>query len=314
MPRASGTNLQADLDNLAKSKELLASAIDIVRYLERIQRSLESIAVMGADAEQFSADAKRFFMNLGSKITELPAEKLRAYLARVDDLIRADLDRIVTIADSAARPDLLEDASLLFGLDEKAVKKLINEFERRTRTSVSMRVLMIRRGLEVDVLVIPIAEDLLQERIEHLDEKERECTGEIGKEISSMQEDIELILEHHDCGDSLRAQLEAVRDGLRDNLEHLRAGGSIDALPFPVEVAEGTDIGSWATAPAPDPEPEPLPPPAAPETSAEAAAESTQPAAPGEITPHGFFRTLWVYLTTPNHVTWKRARTWRQGQ
>ncbi len=308
MPRAAGTNLQSDLDNLAKSKALLASAIDIVRYLERIQRSLETVAVLGADAHRIPADAKRFFLKLGNKVTQLPAHKLRAYLAKLDELIRADLDRIVAIADGAASPDLLDDASALFGLDEDAVKKLINEFERRTRTSVSMRVLMIRRGLQVEVLVIPIAEEMLQQRIEKLDEREKECTGVVQNEIVAMRDDIDLILSSHQCGEALQQQLQVVREELEQNLEHLRAGKSIDALPFPFEVAEATDAGAgtWAKpAPAPEPEPEPEPEPAP--------AGNVEPAPAEDLPARGFFGTLWIYCTTPNHVTWQMARTYRKG-
>ncbi len=309
MPRAAGTDLQSDLNSLAQSKALLASAIDIVRYLERIQLSLETVAVMGADAHKIPAEAKRFFLNLGNKITQLPAHQLRAYLGKLDELICTDLDRIVSIADGAVTPDLLEDANALFGLDETAVKKLINEFERRTRTSVSMRVLMIRRGLKVDVLVIPIAEEVLQGRIEQLDEKEKECTGHIQKEIVAMKQDVELILEHHPCSDTLKKQLEAVRDELQQNLEHIRAGKSIDELPFPIEVAEGTDTNVWQTPPEPESkaeEPEPAEP-------ARPVADDATTANAQETSPRGFFGTLWVYLTTPNHVNWKRARTWRRN-
>lgn len=310
MPRAAGNNLQSDLDNLAKSKALLASAIDIVRYLERIQRSLETVAVLGADAHKIPADAKRFFLKLGNKITQLPAPKLRAYLGKLDEMIRDDLDRIVAIADSAASPDLLDDASALFGLDEASVKKLINEFERRTRTSVSLRVLMIRRGLQVEVLVIPIAEEMLQDRIERLDERERECTGVVQQEIVAMRDDIDLILSSHNCGEALEKQLLGVRDELEQNLAHLRAGKSIDALPFPFEVAEATDTGgSWAK-PLPPPEPEPEPEPEPPSAGD---AATTDAATPDETPARGFFGTLWVYLSTPNHVTWEMARTYRKN-
>lgn len=310
MPGSTGKDLQSDLNNLAQSKALLSSAIDIVRYLERIQRSLESVAVMGQDAQRIPADAKRFFMRLGNRITQLPAPQLRTYLSKLDELICTDLDRIVAIADGAASPEILEDASALFGLDEKAVKALINEFERRTRTSVSMRVLMIRRGLKVDVLVIPIAEDLLQTRIEKLDEREKVCSGEIRKDIVSMQQDIDLILEHHDCSAALQEQLQGVRDELQQNLEHIAAGRSIDDLPFPFEVTEASDTGTWQmpveVEPAPAPEPPPEAAPAAPD------APETTPAPEAAAIRRGFFGTLWVYVSTPNHVTWEMARTYRR--
>ncbi len=312
MTRAAGTSLQSDLDNLANSKALLASAIDIVRYLERIQRSLETVAVLGADAEKIPAEAKRFLINLGSKITELPAPKLQAYLVKIDELIRADMERIVAIADGAASPDLLEDSSALFGLDENAVKKLINEFERRTKTSISMRVLMLRRGLQVGVLSIPIAEELLQERIEKLDEREQEYKGVVQREIVAMQQDIDLILSSHNCGEAMEKQLLGVRDELEQNLAHLRAGKSIDELPFPFEVAEVADTNAWAK---PPPKPEPKPEPE-PDTLPEAAKEVPEPPAV-ENTPEapvlrGFFCTLWVYFTTPNDITWEMAKRYRK--
>ena len=157
-------------------------------------------------------------------------------------------------------------------------------------------------------MVIPIAEEILQQRIEKIDEREKECTDVVQKEIISMRDDVDLILSSHNCGDALRQQLEGVRNELDQNLKHLRAGKSIDELPFPFEVAEATDTGSWAKPmPAPEPEPEPEPEPAPQQNQA-----PTEEATPTDVVERGFFATLWVYCTTPNHVTWEMARTYRK--
>lgn len=318
---ATGDTLADDLERLTRRKQALLESVEFLDQMQQLLDSLDSLVAMGESVAQFPAEIQALLNDLDPKIASLPLPRLRKDLQVLDDLILADIDDIVAAARILCQADSMDAAAASAEMVDAA---LMMEFRRRTQTSVSLRVLIFRRGHQVPALILPVATSVLEKQVADLDAREQEVRNTLETQVCEMRDDIDLILARPGLPEAIRAQLAGVREQMLGNISHIRAGGRVQDLPVAFESIEMTD-DAWglgaapAAAPAEVAEPEapapdvPAPPERKTVTVAPPVADpAAPPAEPVEIKSRGVLARLWVYFTTPPHVTWEKARTYRR--
>lgn len=309
---------EAGLAQVMARKAVLHGVIGIVRYMERLHDSLEAVLVLGESPDNVPGNVYFFLETMDEHLKAQASPKLRVYLERLESLIKTDVGQIADLAD--ADPPANPEAGGV-GPDPDFVE-LVDTFRRRAQTTVSLRVLLRKRGEPVGVVVLPVQEDALRKSLESLDKRKGAEEEKVLGQTRILLAEVNEMLEHTPEGGAQRSLLEMRRE-LEADLEHLEAGKSVADLPYPVDNTEAADL-DWLAPPVKvhqelaEDEPEPGEEPEdadAGEVTADAEAEpQPEPQSveeePGKV--RGFFSRLWIYLTTGPEVTWEMTRSWQK--
>ncbi|MBI5462223.1 MAG: hypothetical protein HY941_08580 [Gammaproteobacteria bacterium] len=290
-----------ELRALAGKKVGLVQLIRVAQAIERLQKGLEAVVLMGKPSSGIPKHAIRFYEQLSDHIRSAPTDKILSDVDKLDQSIAANIDAILDIA-SRSTESLEERRTTSARQGEpRSLTKMLDDFRRRAQTAVSLRVLLKERGVPVPPLNLAELEQLVQVNLKRLDSQEKEYKTRIETHIVEMQSDIALILENPHYPEAIRAELKTIQQGLVADLRHLHSGKGLDQLPFSI-VKLGVDESREHTEPA-----TPLPEPQQHDTSAEKTGGMVETGFSG-----GFFAKIWAWLNTPPEVTW--AMLGRQGK
>ncbi len=314
---------ESGLEQVLARKAVLHGIIGIVRYMERLHDSLEAVLVLGESADNVPANVYFFLESMDEHLKAQTSPKLRVYLERLETLIKNDLGRIVELSEADPRPNPGGSAA---GPDPDLFE-VVDTFRRRAQTTVSLRVLLRKRGEPVGVVVLPVQEDVLRKSLDSLDKRKGAEEEKVLAQTRVLLAEVNEILAHTPPEGGAQRSLLEMRRELEADLAHLEAGKSVADLPYPVDNTEATDL-DWLAPPVKvnqelaEDEPEPEDDPeeetgAESEATDEAEAEPQPEVASAEEDParvRGFFARLWIYLTTGPEVTWAMARTWQKPE
>lgn len=278
----------AELRRLRSRKEALQSVIKIARAIERLQKALHAVLLMGQPATAIPKQALRYYNELSREIKNRPTNTLRQDLVELDRRIKTDLQDIIALARQSETE--FASATTPVGDDElDRINKRLDEFRRLSQTAVCLRILLRERGITAPPMALPVPEQSIQQHIQALDHKEREYKSRLRTNIVALKTDLDALLARGGFPESVMRELAASRAALQSNLEHLDAGKELDTLPFAVEVTEAA----------------PGAPPDMPATPNPAPA----PRQDADDEPTGFFARLWRWLNSPWSVRWSQTRT-----
>lgn len=273
-----------DYRQLAAKRRTLEEIVRVTQSIERLHSGLQAVVLMGKPNALISNKALRYFQELNESTRLQPTAKLRATLAHLEERMRQNLQRILQIAvQQSGRP-----------LDERHdddTANLINEFRRTSQTAVALRILLKDRGEATKPSVLPVEQSLLRQSIDEIATREKRCRDRVEGDIGKMQEDARHLLTLRSLPPPMRNVVEDMVANLQENLDHVRAGKSIESLPHPIEVIEMAEEVAVAHVPR-----------ATIPTRPNAATTAGAPDDSGE---RGFFGRLNEWLNTPWKVAWR---------
>lgn len=287
-----------ELRALAGKKVGLVQLIRVARAIERLQKGLEAVFLMGKPTAGISKHAIRFYEQLSDHIRSAPTDKILGDIDTLDQSIAANIDAILDIA--ARSTASLEEQRAAYPPqdDQQNLAKMLDDFRRRAQTAVSLRVVLKERGIPVPPLNLAALEQLIQVNLNRLDSQEKEYKTRIETHIVEMQGDIALILENPQHPEGIRAELKTIQQGLVADLRHLYSGRSLDQLPFSI-VKFGVDESGEnieSAAPMPDARSE--------QGKQSSALVEKAGGVSGTEYSGGFFAKVRAWLNTPPEVTW----------
>ncbi len=336
--REDGTGVaEPGLADVKARKALLHGLISVVRYMERIHEGLEAVLVLGEGSQLVPDSAREFLNSLDARMRMQPTAKVREYQDTLDNLVRRELEDILRLASGPAPLQAEADTAAI----DADVSSRVQQFRRRAQTLISLRILLRKRGQEVPVSVLPVAVGDLRKALVELETRKKAEEAKVLEQAVELKRDVDQLVASGAGGETARAYLLTMQKELGQNIDHLKAGGPVSDLPFPMEAVEAVELDWLApgehaaeesesgSEPEPDPEIEPEPeddgePLEIPEDSAdESVAEEAggpplvsppEQAEDPALEERGFWGQLYTYLTTGPEVTWKRAKTWRLGK
>lgn len=220
------------LRDLQRRRSLIAKLLSIARSIESLKCSLEALMLHNQTGDEIPDAIFSLFGSLGQKIKNLSDAEIALRLANLDKItkikfesIRSLIEQINTDTDTVAVADISET--------------LMDDFRRQTQTSLALRCLLKKRGVTVEEHTLPITGSELKEKLKHLTLRELKIRNNAVNEIETMMHDIDVAL-NSDYAQAMQNMLTAIRQGLLDNLIHIKSGKSFFELPMPIENIELT--------------------------------------------------------------------------
>lgn len=303
-------DLKRKVSGIEGSKAVLARLLRVSKSLESYRHGLAASLQMGHLDQKFSARAMQLFEKMSKEIAALPNDQVTLRLTKLNTLVRTTLAVVLeeveqldernpeTIAPE--RLDLLDD--------------LLSNFKRQAQTAVTLYVLLDKRGISFPPPTFSIPRNSLTEKFKTVARQEKAQKGKILEQIDTMEDEIKAILVSPNCPQHLAGTMKSVLKDLRENRNHIDAGGAISALPIPMDsfeseeevVFESEQETGAASETTPEPEaasePEeedPLPP----RWGVDYPEKQTAPE-PAGLRP-GFWGLVWEWLNTPRGVSFK---------
>ncbi|MES2821771.1 MAG: hypothetical protein V4812_22590 [Pseudomonadota bacterium] len=292
------------LQHLETRRCLLERLIVIAHSLEVLKHSLESLIDPLDDSEP-PPDVAATFAALDHKLRNMADAEVSLRLKNLDSQLKLQFQQLQPLLEQLENDDSDHETLLMQARD------LIERFHRYAKTALALRLLLRCRGLAVEDLQLPYQRRDLLRQIRGLASQEQVVRRQVIDQMQAMAEDLDGLLASPALHPALRAQLGELRAGLDENLAHLLAGHSIEDLPLAVEPIDFDAAQVFIQQPlesAPQPPSAPLDTAGPGAYGAARASQSVQAAAPSGGHPRGFWRGLWLWLTTPFGVTWKEIR------
>lgn len=304
-PVMSGKTVISDkelLHSLDEKKRALEEIMHVAQTVERLQEGLQAVLIMKETAHQIPRHVLKFYRGLDERLRGHPMNKLSKILSGLEQAIRNDLGQILQLAvvDDAALIDQRIEAEADNSPPVDDVSRLTEDFRRRVQTAVYLRVLLREQGATTEPMELVVPTEQIQQQINALDERGQRCRKNMQVQVDDMLKDITQLLANEMLPDALKVNMRQTRAELEENLKHLKAGKSIENMPFYVDSfflqddesgqGGGLDVELVSV---------PL----------------SDVALPGKIDKpesgkegRGFFRCLWLWCVTSTDVSWKEIR------
>lgn len=303
-----------DAHRLEYQRDLLASVLDIVHFMEELQQSLVAVRVLGDTSRLVPAFVSRTYDHLDSHLKSADNTRLHGYQENLEALIRQDLTRVLRIAGADRRAGS-RTGEPPAARPPDADRRLVEEFRRRALTLVALRILMRKRGQPVVAVSLPVPERLLEETLQRV---EHDCCVHRKRALDEamvLADEVRVQLRKPALGDAMRRMLAGLQEGLQMNIEHLQSGKPVSDLPVRMESAELHDVAWRGSKPGGGGRTFDTQAVLEDAKQAPAAADSfSQPAtlAADAVPGRGVLARIWIYVTTPPDVNWKRTATYQR--
>lgn len=291
----------AAINAIRKKQQLLKRVVIITLAIERMQDSLKSVLILGQPSTSIPEGMLKYFQILSDKIKRKPTDQIHRYLNRLEVIIKTDLQAIINITmldhdtySSEQTPNEIEKP-----FSDKAMH-LLREFNRQAQTAVSLKVLLLQRGVHTPGTVIKVPVHLIKGQLKHLAKKEDIQRNKIKAHITDMHNDLKDMLGSSEHTDKMKDVFRNVMVGLENDQHAISQGIRIDQLPFHFEVVETSSNRQQITQTSKKRDEI-----NSGDLSEEVAEPQNASAYPGK---EGFFRILFKWLNTPWSVTWDAVK------
>ncbi|MGD8912136.1 MAG: hypothetical protein PVI97_16795 [Candidatus Thiodiazotropha sp.] len=231
--------LQADISSLESKRQILKHIIDIAKAIESMQDSLNAVLVLGVDTTDITEGELILYNALSDSLRNLPVTRIKQYFNNLELIVKGQLDKILRFSGL----DFSEDESVEFislCSDESDVNPfdLLEEFKRTAQTTVSLRVLLRKRGITTTGSLIPVSSSIIKQQLQHLEAQESQQRAKAKEKILEIQEDVKGMLENPNYPNGMKQILKEVLDNLDRDIRLLEKGAAINKLSFVIESKE----------------------------------------------------------------------------
>lgn len=279
-----------ECQQLELKRQLLNKLIHFAQDVSRQTQGLEDLLLLTRPSQEYPERVKKSVSRLADKIKNLDDDQLRLQANKQEQAIQQRLKAIIGFVEQTHLHHQGPDFSFPDNITEQ-----LDQFKKLNQTAVALRALMQERSIILPPLKSGIPQDWLAEQVAELKETNRDLRKRIKKQIHEMISDSHRLLALEELPDTLRQALQDTEDAMRENLQHLQAGGSIHSFPHNFESLELTAL------------------PPATESSQSSLSPETEPQeaiplpdveeSPGKR--NGFFKRVSIWLSSPWETRWK---------
>ena len=227
------------LEELEQRRRVIEKLLSIASSIESLKGSLEALILHNQASDHIPDVIFAFIGSLGKKIKNLSDAEIALRLTTLEKKTSFKFDQIRILIEQINSDT---DKIPLFEISES----LLEDFRRQTQTSLALRCLLKKRGVKVKDFSLPISGSELKEKLKQLGLKELEIRDHAVNEIETLMHDIDQAL-NGEYGHAMQAMLTEIKQGLLENLNHIKAGKSLFELPTPMEniVLSEASLGAY---------------------------------------------------------------------
>lgn len=297
MSESAGATTTQTLEQLEQRRQLLQQLIGVTAVIENLKLSLAQMLGNGIANQQVSHATS--LNQLEDGIQDLPDSDIRQRLEVFDRNLRALYGKLFPVIEEIqAAESPVEVATLASAVSDAAsLRQLV-------QAAMAVRILLSQRGQPVPEFRLPLDRARLEQQLQTVTDKEHSARQAVIQQVCEMEQDLKQLLAQTDLPAAMRSLMEQMLSGLKDNLEHLRAGRSVRELPLPVEATSFVE---------PSPPEQPSTKPSSPSSPAPDIASDVSPDIAPEPAPAppGLWRAILMWVSSPLDVSWQDIRSGR---
>ncbi|TQV80011.1 hypothetical protein [Aliikangiella coralliicola] len=299
-------NSSKTLQTITDKRLALEKLINIACSVQNQHKALSEVALAAKPSQEFPKKTVAYFKAIEKHMAEIDSAGLLQKLEVVEGAISQSIKKLIRLAKinvSQLRNDEISH------IDIDTFKHFIDDFKRRTQTSLALRFILKKRGMAIAPFKLPLSQESIAEQIDTLKEKERGCVKQIRSEIQSIIEDTQNLLLSDQLPSEIRLELENVQTAMAVNIKHLDNGGSVDEIPNVYEVitlesepAYGEELAPQEMVDEPEPDNKKT------ERQAEIKPETQPHQKAPRPQPKSFWWLLKTWLTSPWSTSWQSIK------
>ena len=291
-----------ELEIIKQKRTALQNLVKLTSMLHQLSQGLQSVIIMGKSAARIPDKIVSKFKSLSEGLKNKPTDTLKNTLCATDQKIQSDIKHVLEISqksDVLLEQQLGATGSKLVDVLKEDYHEYVSDFKKKSQTSITLRIALKTRNAIVTAFNLPVPESFIQQQVVSLNIKEEECRQVIKKDISSLQNDLIVLMKKSDCPDDVKKILVDIQSDLKANADHFNSGKSIEDMPIIYESIELSGAPQVVeeveeVIKANRPEVEKTPAPVVEELIKE----------PVKRKP-GAFKHLWLWLNSPWKKEWK---------
>lgn len=254
IPAFEDPDLKRDIEQLEEKREVLQQIIEIAKAIENMQDSLDSVLVLGVPSKDMPECAMATYDSISHNLKSLPVTKLQEYLFNLERIIKNQLNRILGYAGVDFDSD--EGIEILTLAEQGTTQSpldLLEDFRRTAQTTVSLRVLLRKRGVPTPGAQLPVPKDVIEQQLGSLKKHEEKQRGRIRNKIGEMRNDLQSMIDNPAYPDAIKQALRDADTALQADAAALERGEPLNTLGF---IADAEEIVVMEAAAPPIEEPE----------------------------------------------------------
>lgn len=284
-----------ELEIIKQKRAALQKLVKLTSMLNQLHQGLQSVILMGKSVAQIPEKVVNKFKTLSESLKSKPTTTLKNTLSSTDQKIGRDIKHVLEISQKSN--ELLEQelgatGTKLTDALKEDYHEFVGSFKKKSQASITLRITLKTRNALVNAFNLPVPESFIKHQIVSLDVKEKKCRQIIKKDMTSLQSDVDTLLNNQDCSDDVKKILSDIKTELKENADHFDSGKALEEMPIMYESIE------LSGAPQVVEEVEEIINPHQEEPVSEETTET-------EKTKPGFFKHLGVWLTSPWGKSWK---------
>jgi len=293
-------NPTTELELIQRKRTALQKLIRLTSTLNRLLQGLQAVLLTGRPIADIPSKIIEQFQSLGEKLQGHSTDTLKNTLSTTDLRMQSDIKHVLQLT----RMDDAELGKHIGGTGMKLVDNLnqnldsyAGEFKKKAQTSIALRMVLKARNIVTKALKLPVPESFLEQQISVLDIRESECKKRIHRDMHSLDNDIDNMLQSEDCPDGIRQQLMQIKTNMQKNIQHFEAGKQLDEMPIMYESIELSATPQDVARVEAESQP-----------AVAVTVEATVVVTPEKTRARGFFSRVWLWLKSPMSVNWKDTK------
>lgn len=234
-------SLTTELEIINQKRSALQRLVKLTSTLTRLHQSLQAVILMGQSASQIPQRIIEQFNKLKEKLDKHPTDTLKNTLSKTDIRIQQNIKHVLEISqksDEALALQLGANNDPRLDKLEEDIHEYVGDFKKKTQTSIALRITLKTRQVIINAFKLPVPQSFIEQQIYALDIREANCRKKIDSDMQSLHDDIDQLMQKDDCPDDIKQQLFTIESQLKNNMEHLAQGKSIDNMPILYESIE----------------------------------------------------------------------------
>jgi hypothetical protein len=231
----------SELEIIKEKRAALQQLVKLTCTLNRLHQGLQAVILMGKSASQIPARIIQKFKSLSDSLKGRPTETLKNTLLSTDQKIQRDIKHVLEISQKS--DELLEKQ--LGGHGKKLIDTLkedyheyVNDFKKKSQTSITLRITLKSRKTRIQAFNLPVPESFIEQQIVTLNHREETCRKTIKNDMTTLQSDIQSLMERDDCSEEIKNILTEIDSDLKNNATHFNSNKNIEDMPMIYESIE----------------------------------------------------------------------------
>ena len=292
-----------ELEIIKQKRAALQKLVELTGTLNRLHQGLQSVILMGRSAARIPEKIVAKFKTLSEGLKNKPTDMIKNTLSSTEVKIQQSIKHVLEISqksDALLEQQLGVTGTKLVDVLKEDYHEYVNDFKKKSQTSITLRIALKTRNESVNAFNLPVPESFIQQQVVSLNHKEKKCRAAVKKDMSSLQSDVEALMNREDCSEDIKKVLSEIKSDLKVNTDYFNSGKAIDEMPM---IYESIELSSapLATEETKKPEEEEKEEAAKP---VEQAVQTEKPIAP-EKKQIGFFKHFWKWLNSSWKKKWK---------